>query len=587
MFLVNKTLLRLSKGFRGWIALIALLKMIILVGITMFANSIGAILGRIYDLNMSSQEMTANIVQAFIASVLMLLGEILVGEAEHYCTARSRLTLRNKIFGKILELDVRDVDAIGASDAINVAVDGIETMQSYYNQYLPGFMYCMIAPIYLFFNLKDKCIEAAIVLLVVALIIMPVNSLISKKIFILKQKYWSGLSDLTGYYLESINGLTTTELFNRGNDREATLAGKAKHLGKVVIDIMKVNFLGISTNELFINIAILISTIIVALKVTQGGLELVPALIVLLLSYGFFSSIRKLHWIAHTALMGVPIAQKVETILNIDTSIKVDKNIKPEKDLFDGIRLEHVEFSYKNRDKVLKDVSLDIPKGTTVALVGESGCGKSTIANMLLRFYDPAEGRILYEGMNNLFYSPEELRKNIIMVPQSVYVFSGTIRENLTIADAKAGEIELRDALEQVRLLEWVDSLPQGLDTFLGEAGTILSGGQRQKIGIARALLSKAQYIIFDESTSSVDQQSEQEIWKCINTLSETRTLIIISHRLSTIRNADIIYVLADGSVEEYGNHEKLIANKGLYSRLVKEQEILEQMGERSLANEE
>ena len=189
--------------------------------------------------------------------------------------------------------------------------------------------------------------------------------------------------------------------------------------------------------------------------------------------------------------------------------------------------------------------------------------------------------------MNNLFYSPEELRKNIIMVPQSVYVFSGTIRENLTIADAKAGEIELRDALEQVRLLEWVDSLPQGLDTFLGEAGAILSGGQRQKIGIARALLSKAQYIIFDESTSSVDQQSEQEIWKCINTLSETRTLIIISHRLSTIRNADIIYVLADGSVEEYGNHEKLIANKGLYSRLVKEQEILEQMGERSLANEE
>ena len=585
MILINKTLLALSKGFRGWIALMVVLKMVILVGITMFANSIGAILGRINDLSITNEELSANIIQAVIASVLMLVGELLVGEAEYYCTAKSRLTLRERIFGKVMELDVRDVDAIGASDAINAAVDGIETMQVYYNQYLPGIVYSFIAPIYLFFNLWNKSSFAALVLLVFSIVIMPVNALISRKIFVLKQEYWDGLSDLTSYYLESINGLVTTELFNRGDDREATLFGKAKHLGLVVINIMKVNFLGVGGNEFFINAGIFTSTLIVSIQAMKGELPLTSALIVLLLSYGFFSAFRKLHWISHSALMGIAAAQNVSRILDIDTRIKVDPDCPEDPEGFHGIKLDNVSFSYKGRDSVLTGVNMKIKKGETTAIVGESGSGKSTVANMLLRFYDAQEGNIYFRGKNNISYTPEELRKHIIMVPQFVYIFSGTLRENLLIANEQATEEEMRDALFQVKLLDWVDTLPQGLDTPLGDAGSILSGGQRQKIGIARALLSKAEYIVFDESTSSVDESSEQEIWRCINGLALTRTLIIISHRLSTIRNADNIYVLEKGKICEHGSHDELMAKHGLYSRLVEQQNILEMMGERSLAH--
>ncbi len=171
------------------------------------------------------------------------------------------------------------------------------------------------------------------------------------------------------------------------------------------------------------------------------------------------------------------------------------------------------------------------------------------------------------------------------MVPQAVSLFSGTVAENLRIAAPDATDEELMEALADVRLADWVKAQPEGLNTQVGDAGSKLSGGQRQKIGIARALLCKAEYIIFDESTSSVDMDSEREIWNCINELAQTRTLIIISHRLSTIENADRIYVLSAGEISESGNHSQLMANDGLYSQLVKEQALLEKQGEESVFN--
>ncbi len=192
---------------------------------------------------------------------------------------------------------------------------------------------------------------------------------------------------------------------------------------------------------------------------------------------------------------------------------------------------------------------MTIPRGKVTALAGLSGCGKSTVAGLLMRFFDPASGRIYLEGTNYLSLTPEALRKRIIMVPQFVSLFSGTVAENLRMAAPHATDDELLEALRQVHLGAWIAAQPEGLDTQVGDAGSRLSGGQRQKIGIARALLCRAEYIIFDESTSSVDLESEQEIWRCIEDLAATRTLIIISHRLSTIAQADCIYLLSDGQI--------------------------------------
>ena len=580
MLLINKTLIKMSKGFRGWIVAIALLKLVTLMGISLFAGSIGGVLGGIFSHSMTSAALRTGLLRAALASVLTGVGDLLVGEAEHICTARARILMRRQILDKVLQLDVSDVDRLGATKTINSAVDGVELIQVYYNRYLPGLIYSVLAPIYLFFALRSHSMTAAVMLLIVSLLITPINNVFKVINDRMKGDYWNTLNRLTTYYLESINGLTTTELFNRGEDREKTLGSIAQHLCDIIVAVMTLNFSSTALNEFLINSAIVAATVICGVQLAAGKIALTGALTVLLLSYGFFGSIRALQWIAHDALYAVAASQSVGDIMDIDTAkpITDDKTVYND---FDGIRLEHVSFAYRGRSAVLSDIDLEIPHNRVVAIAGESGCGKSTIVNLLLRFYDTTGGRITFDGKDYFSIDPAALRRRIIMVPQSVYVFSGTVRENLMIADPDATDTELFEALEQVRLADWVRSQPEGLDAPVGDAGARLSGGQRQKIGIARALLCRAEYIIFDEATSSVDEENEREIWDCIGRLAETRTLIIISHRLSTIRNADVIYLIENGRVRESGSHEQLMALGGVYSELVSQQEELEAMGRR------
>ena len=233
---------------------------------------------------------------------------------------------------------------------------------------------------------------------------------------------------------------------------------------------------------------------------------------------------------------------------------------------FDGIRLEHISFGYQGRQAALRDVSLDVPRGKTVALVGLSGSGKSTIASLLMRFYDLEQGRILLEGWDyTLFPAGGAAKAGDFGASVGEPVLRHHCRETCAWQPPNATRGDMLEALDQVRLGDWVRTQPLGLDTPVGDAGAKLSGGQRQKLGIARALLCRAEYIIFDEATSSVDMESEREIWNCIEELAQTRTLVLISHRLSTIRSADVIYVLENGAIAQQGSHGELMAEPGLY----------------------
>lgn len=583
MLLLNKTLLRMARGLWRWILLITGLKLAALIGLTAFARIISSFLGNVNSPELTAADAGQAILSALLAATAMLLSELLTGEVEYRCTAKARQSLRAGIFSKVLELDVGNIEKIGPVSAITSSVDGVESMQVYYSKYLPGLLYSLIAPFYLFFQLQQVSFSSAILLFAVSLLLLPVNNIFRRHIEKLKTEYWSSLEDLTGYYLESVQGLTTLKLFGRDENRTRVLAEKSRGFNNKIMDVMKVNFSSFLLTDGLIYGAVVVVAAIAAWQLLNGNLSLSDGLMVLLLSFGFFGSVRQLMSATHSALAGVSAADKVERLLAVDTSRPYHPDMLEEEDPYDGIRLEHVSFRYQERNAALKDISLEIPKGKVTALVGLSGSGKSTIAALLMRFYDLENGRILLEGRDYTSFTPEELRRRVIMVPQTVHLYSGTLAENLRMAAPAATDEELMEVLREVRLKEWVLSQPDGLNTSVGDAGGKLSGGQRQKIGIARALLCKAEYIIFDEATSSVDMESEREIWSCIDELSQTRTLIIISHRLSTIQNADVIYVLENGQIAQKGIHEELMQKMGLYRQLVEEQAKLEQIGEEEI----
>lgn len=600
MLLINKTLIKMSKGIRGWIAIITGLKILTLVATVIFASTLSSFLGDLYNPALTKDELIGAVVSALLASIIILIADLLTGEAQYRLEAKARIQLRKQIFEKMLLLDVGKIEQIGASNTISSVGDGVESMQIYYTKYLPSLLYCFFAPIYLFFQLKDTSILVASILLIISLALPLLNNYFRQTIDKLKKSYWTSFQALTSYYLESLKGLITLKLFNQDVERHEKLKEKADDFNSNTMSIMKINFVSFLVSDGLIYLGIVIAVIIACMQLNEQKIDLSKAVLILMLSYSFFSSIRQLMSAAHDALAGIAATSNVDEILDLDTTRKqltiIESNQEiltkyDQKELdalhsYQGIILKDVEFSYDGKRKILSHLNLKIPRDKTTAIVGRSGCGKSTLASMLMRFIDPDHGYLYFEGECYFNKSPDQLRKKIIMVPQKVNIFSGSLEDNLKIAKEEATISELLDILKQVHLYDWVKSLPEGLSTNLGDSGAILSGGQKQKIGIARALLSGAPYIIFDEATSSVDQKSEDEIWHCINELSHTRTLIIISHRLSTIQNADQIIVLNQGTLVEQGNHETLIKNKREYYQLVKEQEILELHGKRRLNHE-
>lgn len=576
MLLLNKTLLRLARGLWQWILAIAAVSFLTLVGTTALAEIVSQFLGSLFEPQVVLSTVKSAVGAAFLASVFTFLAQLVKGLIEYKTAAKARSIMRKTIFSKVMELDAGGIEKIGPTSAITAAVDAVEQMQAYFSSYLPSLIFSVIAPIYLFFHLKNISLIVAVLLLFVSLILFPLHNVFRGKIEALRKTYWRSLDDMTGYYMDGLRGLTTLKLFDRDREHSRVLGEKADVLNKNINAFMKINFTSFLVTELLIYAAITVSLVICITGMRNGDITIAQALTVLMLSYSYFSAIRQLMSASHSALTAISAAGKVEEILQTDTSRPYNPELPADPEHFDGISMEHVSYGYEGRSRALQDVSLTIPRGSSVALVGLSGCGKSTAASLLMRFCDPDQGTIFIEGKEYRSVTPQQLRTNIAMVPQQVNLFSGTIRENLLLADPNANDEKLKEALSEAGLGSFLKTLPKGLDSDVGNAGAALSGGQRQKMGIARALLSEAQYMIFDEATSSVDLQSEREIWETIGRLSKTRTLIIISHRMSTIQNANCIYVLEKGVVAQRGSHAELMQQGGLYRELVTRQQAME-----------
>lgn len=577
MLLLDKTLLKMTKGLWGWILSLVGIRVCSLVMITSFATHISYFLGNMMNPTFTHDEIKNVVIQILIVSVLIFVFQFIQGELEYRAQAAARSSIRQKLFTKTMSLDAGYIEKIGPNSAITSAVDGVEQMQVYYSVYLPSLLFSVIAPIYLFTKIYPSSFLIACILLIVSFVLLPLHNVFRYRIEKLRKSYWVSLEDMTGYYLDSIRGLSTLKLFDQSDKHAEVLGEKAEYLNHQINEFMKVNFTSFLVTEGIIYITLFVCVLIAVSSLSNQTMELSTVLMILLLGYSYFGSIRQLMSATHDALTAVSAASRAEEILAVKTT-----EIKQEKQAItyqDGIVLKDVSFSYEGRKEVLHHVNIKIEKSKTTALVGLSGCGKSTIASMLMKFIYPASGAVYLNGIDYACMNREEIGKYIVMVPQTVNLFSDTIRNNLLLANPSVTDEKLWQVLEEVSLDKHIRRMKDGLDTMVSESGSNLSGGQKQMMGIARALLTDAEYIIFDEATSAVDPESEKIIWQCIEKLSKKRTLIIISHRLSAIRNADQIIVLQSGVVEEVGNHEQLMKNHGLYRTLVEEQNELEVQG--------
>ena len=577
MLLLDKTLLKMTKGLWGWILSLVVIRVCSLVMITSFATHISYFLGNMMNPTFTHDEIKNVVIQILIVSVLIFVFQFIQGELEYRAQAAARSSIRQKLFTKTMSLDAGYIEKIGPNSAITSAVDGVEQMQVYYSVYLPSLLFSVIAPIYLFTKIYPSSFLIACILLIVSFVLLPLHNVFRYRIEKLRKSYWVSLEDMTGYYLDSIRGLSTLKLFDQSDKHAEVLGEKAEYLNHQINEFMKVNFTSFLVTEGIIYITLFVCVLIAVRNLSNQTMELSTVLMILLLGYSYFGSIRQLMSATHDALTAVSAASRAEEILAVKTT-----EIKQEKQPItyqDGIVLKDVSFSYEGRKEVLHHVNITIEKSKTTALVGLSGCGKSTIASMLMKFIYPASGAVYLNGIDYACMNREEIGKHIVMVPQTVNLFSDTIRNNLLLANPSATDEKLWQVLEEVSLDKHIRRMKDGLDTMVSESGSNLSGGQKQMMGIARSLLTDAEYIIFDEATSAVDPESEKIIWQCIEKLSKKRTLIIISHRLSAIRNADQIIVLQSGVVEEVGNHEQLMKNHGLYRTLVEEQNELEVQG--------
>ena len=286
------------------------------------------------------------------------------------------------------------------------------------------------------------------------------------------------------------------------------------------------------------------------------------------LAYGILTPAKAISKASYRVKNGIAAADRVFEILKQEDSMPDLKDAKELSEFKEGIELKNVSFKYEN-EYVLKDFSLKVKKGQTVALVGQSGSGKSTIANLLTRFYDVNEGSISIDGNDIKHITKTSLRSQIGLVTQDSILFNNSIRNNLKIGNENATEDEIVEALKIANAWEFVKDLPEGIDTNIGDSGNSLSGGQKQRLSIARAVLKNSPIMVLDEATSALDTESEQLVQTALENMMKNRTSIVIAHRLSTIQNADCIVVMKQGKIVEQGKHQELLDQKGMYHKLV------------------
>jgi len=453
------------------------------------------------------------------------------------------------------------------------AIEGIEALDAYFSQYLPQVALAAFTPLSILFLVFPLDLLTAIIFLLTAPLIPLFMYLIGKAAESLTHRQYQILSRLSAYLLDVLQGLTTLKMLGQSRGQARNIEQASDRFRDVTLGVLRVTFLSALALELLATLSTAIVAVEIGLRLLKGGMAFQTALFILVLAPDFYQPLRMLGLRFHAGMSGMTAARRVYEIL--DTPPPASSSYVLRFPSFSStppadITFDHISFSYPSRAlQALNNISFEIPHGKTTALVGATGAGKSTIAALLLRFIEPTQGRILVNAAPLAEIHPDAWRAQLAWVPQQPHLFNDTLSANLRLAKPDASRDEMLRAIELAGLDEFIQSLPEKLETSIGEGGSRLSGGQAQRLAIARAFLRDAPFLILDEPTSSLDPALESQLHASIRQLMQGRTTLVIAHRLSTVYQAEQILVLEKGRLAESGTHADLLQRKGPYARMV------------------
>ncbi len=518
--------------------------------------------------------LAATAVAALIAVVIRFSCTIGASRMGYLSSKAVKSILWEKIYCKLLKLGSSYREQVQTSEVVQVAVEGVEQLETYFGAYLPQFFYAMLAPVTLFLYLCFVNVPSAIVLLVCVPLIPVAIAVVQTWAKKLLSKYWGQYTALGDTFLENLQGLTTLKIYRADGYKNEEMNRESEKFRRITMKVLTMQLNSITIMDLIAYGGAALGVIMAVTQYRGGHVSLAGCLLIILLAADFFIPMRQLGSFFHIAMNRMAASDKIFRLLDLPEA--EEKTGKVPSDC--SIECSDLCFSYDADREILHGINMRFPKGSFVSVVGESGCGKSTVAAVLMGRNKGYTGTVKIGDVELSEISETSLMQNFTYISHQSYLFKGTVRDNLLMGKSDADDSELWTVLQRVNLSDFLQS-ENGLDTPISEKGGNLSGGQCQRLALARALLHDSPVYIFDEATSNIDVESENDIMREIHALAGRKTVILISHRLANVAASDNIYIMEDGAVKESGRHDALLKQEGIYARLWNVQQSLENYG--------